>query len=327
MATLWFSYSTVYGIDGPEPPNSPYTITHHLGRFLRERAAQLGYAFEYRNLDTDQVDTLGADDIVIGHTWYPDGWMNRALDSKANIKLVIQPYSPGMVAESERPWIKALFAKADRLLLITGPYWFDAMPDGPFAEWHGKTTRLDMAINPVMHPHSKTKWGAPGKRRCLAMGSDIPAKGLDLVADLARIGGFHLGYYGNAPIGRFEHVPQFSHYGGAVFTPDKQAEITAEYDLFISLARSDANPTSLLETASWGMLPLCNVQSGYYPDKPFMELRTDDLPFNLEKIDSLQTMPEYQLKQLAAQVRQDVIEHHTWQRFCETVWSEVEKRL
>src|SRR5258708_40023480 len=111
------------------------------------------------------------------------------------------------------------------------------MEDVLFGTWKSKATRLDMAINPALHPHSKRTWGKPGKRRFLAIGADIPYKGLDLIADLARCGGFHLGYFGSAPRERFTHVPQFTYYGGVDFTPNAQAQITSEYDVFLSLAR------------------------------------------------------------------------------------------
>lgn len=327
VKTLWFSYSTVAGIDAPEPPNSPYSITWNLGRYLRDKAASIDYEFQYRNLDMPFIETIGSDDLVIGHTWYPTGWMNSALDSPAKAKLILQPYSENMVAPTERPWIKGLFAKADRLLLVTGPYWHNSMPYSPFAEWYDKTTRLDMAINFDLHPHSKTHWNPISKRRVLAIGMDIPAKGLDLIADFARCGGWHLGYFGNAPFERFAHVPQFKHYGGAEFTPELQKHLTDEYDFFVSLARSDANPTTLLETASWGLIPMCNIESGYWGGQPFVELRKDDMLYNLSQMDMLQSAPEYGLSEMSSYIRRQTAERHTWQRFNETVWAEIKARL
>ena len=202
------------------------------------------------------------------------------------------------------------------------------MDEGLYGDWKSKATRLDMAINPALHPHSKTRWNPPGKRRALAIGADIPYKGLDLVADFARCGGFHLGYFlGSAPRERFANVPQFIHYGGADFTPELQKHLTDEYDFFISLARGDANPTTLLETASWGLIPLCNKESGYWGGEPFVELRKDDMLFNLTQLDVLQAMPEYKLNELSTCIRRQVAANHTWQQFNETVWSEVEKWL
>lgn len=331
MPTLFFCYSAVSTLDDPEPIASPYTLTYHVGRFLRDRTRELGWSFEYHNLDEPFAANVGPLDIVIGHTLHPDGWMNHALDSNAKAKFILQPYQHMMTAPSETPWILDLFSKAEHLLLVTGPYWWDTMVNSPYFEWKAKATRLDMAVNPEWHPFSKTHWNAPGKRKFLCMGRDAPYKGLDLIADLFRQAGAHLGYYGDAPFERFAHVPQFNHHGGNVFTPDYQALMTREYDFFVSLGRADANPTTLLETSCWGMLALCNAQSGYWPGEPFMPLVTpknpEDTLVNLEMIDMLQRRDEGELRDLACQIREKVVGHYTWERFCATVWAEVEKVL
>lgn len=327
MPTLWFAYSTIYGLDTPQPPNSPYSLTWNVGRFLRDKATSIGYEFQYRNLDLVCEDAIGADDIVIGHPWWPNGWMSEALDSSAKAKFILQPYQHDIVGKNESWWIRRLVDKADHCFWVTGPYWFDTMNEGLYGDWKSKSTRLDMAVDSSLHPHSKRTWGAPGKRRFLAIGADIHYKGLDMIADLARCGGFHLGYFGSAPHERFAHVPQFYHHGGRDFTPDVQATIASEYDFFISLARGDSNPTTLLETTSWGLLAACNDQSGYWANEPFVELKKDNMPFNLGVIDYLQSAPEYALKTRAEKIRQQVLDNHSWAQFCSTIWIEVEKWL
>lgn len=327
VKTLWFAYSTVFGLDAPQPPNSPYSLTWNVGRFLRDKAASIGYDFQYRNLDLAFEDTIGSDDIVIGHPWWPSGWMSGALDNDAKAKFILQPYQHDIVGKNESWWIKGLVDKADHCLWITGPYWFDTMHEGLYGDWKTKSTRLDMAIDSSLHPHSKMTWNRPGKRRVLAIGADIPYKGLDMIADFARCGGFHLGYFGSAPYERFAHVPQFKHYGGADFTPELQKHLTEEYDFFVSLARGDSNPTTLLETASWGLLPMCNKESGYWPGEPFVELQKDNMAFNLAQMDLVQSMPEYKLNELTGFIRRQVVENHGWSKFCETIWNEVSKCL
>lgn len=327
MPTLWLSYSTINGIDAPEPCNSPYSITYNLGRFLRDKVQALGYEFQYRNLDDTSPANIQSDDIIIAHSWYPRGFMTETLSCKVRARFLLQPYQHDIVGKNESWWIKKIADACKGLLFITGPYWWDTMHEGLYGEWKEKATRLDMAVNPGLHPFSKRHWNAPGKRKFLAIGADIHYKGLDLIADLARIGGFQLGYYGSAPPERFQHVPQLVHYGATEFTPDIQARIANEYDFFISLARGDANPTTLLETSCWGLLPLCNQESGYWPNAPFMELRKDDALFNLEQIDWLQSAPEYELRCQAERIRQRVLDNHGWDRFCNTVWGELEKWL
>lgn len=327
MPTFWFSYSTVFGIDAPEPPNSPYTITWHLGRFLRDKLRGRGYELAYRNLDDVMPANVQSDDIIMAHSWYPRGFMTETLNCKVRARFLLQPYQHDIVGRNESWWIKKIADACDHLFFVTGPYWWDTMHEGLYGDWKEKATRLDMAVNPGLHPHSKKHWNAPGKRKFLAIGADIPYKGLDMIADLARIGGFHLGYFGAVSGEKFQHVPQFQHNGARDFTPDVQAWIANEYDAFISLARGDANPTTLLETACWGLLPMCNQESGYWPDKPFVELRKDDTLFNLAQIDWLQSASEYELRQRAEQIRCEVIERHGWARFYETVWSGLEPYL
>ena len=327
--TLWFSYSLPPDrtLDSVEPFNSPYSLTWNLGRYLRDHAAALSYAFEYRNLDTPFADVIGPDDIVIGHPWWPTGWMSGALDSPARLKFIIQPYQQDIVGVNESWWIKEQVAKANWCFWVTGLYWWDTMATGLYGDWKAKSTRLDMACNTERHPRTKTRFNAPGKRRFLAIGADTPYKGLDMIADLFRQSGYHLGYYGNAAPERFAHVPRFTHYGGTTFTPEVTARVTTEYDAFVSLARGDANPTTLLETALWGLVPFCNELCGYWPNRPFMELRKGDTLFNLRQLDWLQTAPDYKLQRRADAIRVEVVAKHTWAIFCETVWAGIKTWL
>lgn len=320
---LWFSYSTLHGLDAPEPPNSPYSLTWNVGRYLREHVMALGYGFQYVNLDDTSDHDIQPQDIILAHSWYPAGFMTATLDKKVKARFLIQPYQHDIVGKNESWWIKDIVEECDHLFFVTGKYWYDTMSEGLYGDWKDKVTRLDMAVNPLLHPHSKRRWNKPGQRKFLAIGADIPYKGLGLIADLARVAGFHLGYYGSAPHERFVHVPQFVHHGARDFTPEVQAQISNEYDAFISLAIGDANPTTLLETACWGMLPMCNLQSGYYPDDPFMELSTNYILFNLSQIDYIQQAPEYELRQRADAIRQRVLAEHTWDKFCKTLWDKL----
>ncbi len=293
MPTLWFSYSRgAYDLDGDEPLMSPYTIYWHLGRFLRDKAHTIGYTFEYRNLDDATPVTFGADDVVIGHSWFTEpGFMNAALDATIRKKFILQPFSHGMVSDNYVPVVLDLWRKADHLFLITGEHWYQTMSQTPYAELQSKSTRVDMAINPALHSHRKTAWNKVGKRGVLTMGNDIPAKGLKHVAELARVMGFRWGHVGSILPETFAHVPQFTHHGGMVLDADKQQRICHDYDLFISLAEMDANPTTLLEASAWGLVAFANRESGYYPawdaplqNTPFIGLKLGDLAYNVRQV-------------------------------------------
>lgn len=329
VTTLHFIYTLPVPdlLDGIPPNNSPHTISYHAGRFLRERARERGWDFHLHALDSDADVTFAPDDVVVGHTWYPDGLMNRALSSPARVKLVLQPYQSFMVAPSETAWIRALFARADHLCLITGQTWWDAMPDTPYADWQAKATRVDMAVEAAHHPFLKRRYNPRGKRAFLAIGTDKPYKGLDMVAALAAAHGAKLGYLGDADWTRFQHVPRLTHYGGRELLPSFIQQLCDTYDGFLSLARGDANPTTLLETACWGLTGFCNEGSGYYANRPFLPLKTNDMAFNLEQIEAFQWTDESALRARAVRLRQVMETEYTWDKFCSTVWGALQSWL
>lgn len=325
---IWFSYSIPQGfsIDDPEFINSPYSISWNMGRFLRERARERGYAFEYRNLDSDADDVIGADDIIIGHLLYPNGWMVRALDSEARLKFILQPYHHFQTAQTEEGWMQAQYAKATHTFAICGRYWWDTMGQSVYAACKANMTRVDMAVNADIHPYSKTAWGKPGKRGVLVLGNDAWYKGLSEAIELCRVGGYRMGYCGSAAYERFQHVAQFKHYGGVAFTPDTIAALCREYDFFVTMGSADANPTTLLETAAWGLIGACTETSGYYANYPFIGLKKS-LVDNLEIIDRLQDMSEYELRERSRRLREVVETEYTWVRFMKTVWGKISEHL
>jgi hypothetical protein len=328
MPTLWFSYSLPgASLDVEEPLNSPYTIAWHVGRVLREKAIEIGYTFQYVNLDDTTPRTFELDDIAIGHCWWDGGFMHQALDANIKAKFILQPYSHGMVSPGDVGMVLDLFGKADHLFLITGEYWYLTLLNSPFAALYPKASRVDMAINPALHPYSKTRWNKPGERAICVIGNDIPVKGFRHVADLARVAGVRLGHFGSAQEGTFDHVPCMVKHGGMLFTPENIAKVCDNYDALVVIADADANPTVLLEAAAWGLQVYCNRNAGYLPDAPFRETRLDDMTFNVQRMRQLQQANEYDLATDSRSVRGVVERDYTFDKMCRTIWQKVSERL
>lgn len=330
VRTLWFSYSMEPGgsLDSARPYRSPYERTWYLGRFLREKARERGWAFRYVNLDDTTPHAVGPDDIVLGHLWFNEGsFIQRAFDQDCRLKLILQPYTHKMVGDEALPVLHRYFDIADWLFLITGPYWFDTMPLTPFARWRDKATRIDNAVNPQAHPFLKRRWNPPGKRRAMAVGYDNPAKGMDVIADIARTTGIHIGVFGAVGYEMFPNAPTITCHGGVSFTPDVIQELVDEYDFFLSTGRFDANPTTLNETACWGLIGACTPQSGYWPDQPFYELSLDDMILNYDQIDRLQHMSERDLWRRARMMRDLMVSDYNADKVCATIWDKIEQLL
>lgn len=334
MPTLWFSYSDG-GHDittADEPLNSPYTITWHVGRFLQSYAHNAGYDFCYVNLDSVEPVEFGANDIAIGHVWdTPGSFMQQALTANIKAKIVLQPYSHGMVSAGDVQRYIDLFMKADALLFVTGDYWYDTMKASPFAALYPKVTRVDMAVNTELHPYSKTVWNKPGERAVCVIGHDIPTKGYRHVAELARVAGFRLGHFGSANEATFEHVPSMTFHGGHLFTPEIIQAVCAEYDALIALPTADANPTVLLEAAAWGLAVFCSQEAGYLPGHPFRELRrpgpmvdtAQAMAFNVVQMRAFQHESEYDLRAESTRLRRKIETDYRFDRMCAAIWSKV----
>lgn len=329
MPKLWFSYSLGgHDLDGEEPNRSPYARAWYLGRFLRMQALTRGWEFEYRNLDDTDPVTVGKDDVVIGHLWFNDhSFMQQALQQECRFKACIQPYTHHMVGDEALPVLHAMWERADHLFLITGPYWFDTMDETPFGKYKAKATRLDNSVNAALHPYKKTRWNKPGKRAAMCVGYDNPVKGLDKVAELARITGLRLGHYGNCSPDIFRHVPQMTLHGGRLFDEQAITEICEDYDFFITMGRFDANPTTLNESACWGLIGMCTPQSGYWPGQPFVGLSLEDMAANWATIEYFQQLPECELQQHSERLRAIQERDYHWQALLDTVWGKVREYL
>lgn len=330
MPKFWFSYSLAPGmtLDSPEPNRSPYHLTWHMGRFFRAKAQDLGYEFEYVNLDSLAPVTIGKEDICIYHAWFDEGCFSLQVTEQAcKAKFIVQPYTELMVGNEALPSLHKQWDAADHLFLNTGAYWFDRMSQSDYARYFEKATRVDNCVNPALHPFKKEHWNKPGQRGFLVIGYDNPVKGLDKVEELARVGGLRLLHLGSAKEGFFSHVPQARSMNGLDFNTHNIEWICEHYDFFITMGRFDANPTTLSETALWGLVPCCTEQCGYYADEPFVNLKLDDLAYNLDVIDRLQSAPVPELEAWQARIRNYVLEHHDFKKRLALMWSKMEKYL
>lgn len=325
---VWFSYSLPDGImlDSAESRNAPYTISYHAGRYLRERAKERGWDFEFVGLEQD-AERVTSDDIIVGHPWFPGGFMIDAIQEIPQHVFILQPYTRNFVAPTEVEWVRDYLDAATQVFFITGRYWFDGIADSPYADFLPKMTRLDMAVNGLVHPYLKHSWNLPGKRAALCIGNDTPAQNWAEVAELARTTGLKLGYCGNADPDIFRHVSNFKHFGGTEFDERTIAYLCKEYDALICLHRESANPTVLLEAAAWGLIPYCTETSGYYANEPFMELRLGDLAFNWSQIERLQTAAEPFLRVQSEATRRLIEQQYNWDIFCKTLWEGIEQCL
>ena len=104
-------------------------------------------------------------------------------------------------------------------------------------------------------------------------------------------------------------------------------KVVDECDIFVNPSNSDANPTTLLESMAWGTIITCTKQSGYWKDPLFTNIDLQDLPGSVATIRQLLETSDEKLMERAAAGRKAIETRYTWDRFCNTIWNELEPHV
>ncbi|MBI3663837.1 MAG: glycosyltransferase family 4 protein [Acidobacteria bacterium] len=301
---------------GPLP--APYSITVNLHRFLAARHRVRLY--DWRERGTIE---LQEDDILLGHPHAdPETMVQRTLrgGARCKFKALMFPIHHAMPEISE--FTLPLIEQADLVFGVTGPYWYDTLSESHFAPWKEKIVRLDLAVDAAEFPLVKQRFNAPGKRGYLYIGNNRPEKGGEVLsATLERLGAYPRGWVGGGP--DIAHVPRLAGY--RPLTPEFVTGLAGSYDIFVNTSLSDANPATILEAMAWGFPVACTPESGYYNMPTIVSLSTTDIDANVAALEELQHAPEERLHELSRANRALVETQYTWERFCGTVWGELQK--
>lgn len=300
--------------------SSPYTITRELYRYLRARVDVMYY--DWCTMGCPPVDR---DDVIIGHPNYDPNTVVQQLFAKARCraKCLIFPLHHG-IPEHNLPFTN-LVHQADEVFNIMGPYWYDTLPGSQFESWQPKITRLDMAVDASKYPFLRTKFNPPGRRNLVYVGHARPEKNVEMLYEvMRRLPDVGLTWYGGGyqPL---QDLPNVTTVGWSDLTPEVAARIVRDGDFFINCSQSDANPTTLLEAAAWGLIPVCTKQSGYHNSDVFVNIPLNDVDGTLSVLAGLQCESEESLLSRARVNRSRIESDHNWDRFGETVWNKLRK--
>ncbi len=294
------------------PSHAPLSITHHVLGALRGLDQVRFYDWKERVVIKNQRD-----DVLLGHP-FPDDQtrtFNRAcLEGHFAARFCLNPMHYGMpqYCQALAPSLDA----CDHILGIMGAYWFDTWKDGPFARWTPKITHLDMAIETARFPRVKRTFNPPGRRKFLYIGNGERNKGTYLLSDLF---GLTQGKHRCLWIGADRTLPNLDHRPWQRLQGVTMERLAAECDVFLTLAISDANPTTILESMAWGFPVACTPQSGYYRMSELKELSTTDMTHNLAMLDYFQSAREDELRDQADRARALVETRFTFEPYTRTV--------
>jgi glycosyltransferase involved in cell wall biosynthesis len=122
--------------------------------------------------------------------------------------------------------------------------------------------------------------------------------------------------YGHVGFGDIEGTSKHGHLD---LQSDYGKSIIAQYDFLIMPGTNDANPTTVLEAMSWGLIPVLSTGCGYVDGDFHGYTLQRDCKQDAELVASLQRADETMLLDLAAKNRELVRSRYTWQRFVNSV--------
>lgn len=309
------------GDPGPNHLHSPYNITHHLYHHFKDR----GYTVHYYDwCHTGDLNPVAPNDLILGHPNYPANTPIQRLFTETSTphKYLIFPIHHA-IPEINQPFTTLVHA-AKKVFGIMGPYWYDTLEQSALASWKPKITRLDMAIDTKTHPWVRHGFNPKGQRTFAYIGCDRPEKGTHNLYEIFRKVPYTLHVYGNFSDCPLLTLPNVKYHGFIETSPAFAHGLCRLTDVFLNTSISDANPTTLLEAAAWGLVVACSKQSGYWPGAPFWGLNLDDTPGIINLLQYVQTCDEQVLLDQAHHQRICIEDRYTWERFLNTITNNID---
>lgn len=252
-------------------------------------------------------------DILIGHAHPLPGTVFRRSLRKHGWarRILLEPFNADW---SQVGFIDDVIDDCDLFLAITGRYWFDNA-SGPTARWKPKMVHVDLAINRTQFPTVRTEVAAKGARRFIYVGNDHPGKNLSYLDAIA--GAWNGGTIDWA--GRGKPLANVRSLGFVDFASEAGRRLIGEYDFLITVGHADANPTTVLEAMSWGLVPICTPTSGYVEEPAIVNVPADDVEGVCAALDRLQGLETVEIRDYRRRAEERLATHFRWQRLVDQV--------
>lgn len=311
MPTIHF----VYPRDAAKQ-SSPYCIGNEVGdRLLRDYASVRFYDWR----DETRIEPAPGD-VLLGHPHrrrrtvfnlsVPDPHFAR--------RILMAPYADDLRQVS---YYDRHMDRCDLFLAITGNYWFRRIDAAPVRRWKPKMRHMDLAVNRRHFPFVKTRFAAPGERKFVYIGHSAHNKNIDYLARLQReCPAVDISWIGRGRK-RIRHVHPLGFMD--LSTPEARARI-AEFDFMLTVGAVDANPTTILESMAWGLIPVCTRQSGYEDCAGIVNVPLNDTAGAQAVFAHLQAASDDELRSLQAAGQTQLDAYYHWDRFYASVRSAID---
>jgi hypothetical protein len=286
---------------------APWSIGNH----LIDAISDAGYnVAQYDWMDESTIRPCDGD-ILLGHPHPSRSFIvYNSWSQPFAARYLICPYNG---TDEYIGQVDGLISSADHFFPICGPYWASRLP----AHWVSKSTPLDIAVDLSAYLTIKTGFNPVGSRSILNVGCTLPSKGPDYLAEIiAHMPGVKFGHLGHGII------PGAINYGYVSDMRNAAQELCKMYDFILCPGRNDANPTTLIEFAMFGMVPISAHECGW--DDRVSTL----IPFGradeaVQIINRTMLLPEDDLLRLRCKSQKFIEKFCTWKVFTGNVLSKI----
>lgn len=294
----------------------PDAIGYQLGLRLAQH-----YTVRYYDWDEIRRIRPGRGDVLIGHP-HPAPWTAfrwSATQPGWRRVLMLSPYNHG--DPWQVPFIDSILPFCDQYLAITGRYWFNSISESPYAHWQPKMIHMDLAVDRQQFPVIKQDFNPPGNRRYVYIGHSGWTKNTTYLSAIAQAASdCSITWIGRGD----QSIANVEPLGFQNFATYEGKRTVAGHDFLLTVGRADANPTTILESMAWGLIPICTPQSGYVDYPGIFNVPLDDPEGAAAVLRRLQYLPAAELAELQAQNWRLLDEHFTWDRFASQVIGAIE---
>jgi len=296
--------------------STPDAIGRELGQRLKAR-----YEVVYHDYTHLGVIVPEPGDVLLGHP-HPDprSIFRRSLRQDGwHRRLMMAPFEHRDFRRIS--FENQLVGLCDLLLAITGPYWFKTVGDSLCSHWQPKMIHLDLAVDRGDFPLLKTSFGAPGKRRVVYIGHTARYKNTPFLSEIAaRLPDVDFAWIGTGT----RPIPGLANLGFVDFASRAGKDLVAGFDLLLTVGDADANPTTILEAMSWGLIPICTPTSGYQDIPSIPNVPVNNVEAAAAVVRKLLSADESDLMAMQSANRKLLDDHFTWDRFADQVVDAIE---
>lgn len=301
---------------------TPDAIGYNLAKGLRER----GYKVILYNLYISKQLKFkpSNNDILLGHPrWESNSTFNNLVKLKGWKRIiVIHPFCPANL-ETHAHLLKYCVL-ADRFIAITGKYWAQAINDTSFYAWTGKFLQLDLALDRKNFPRIKENFNSPGKRKFIFIGNHAHYKNVKFLNKIA-------GKISNIEFHRIgpysKKFPNLIQHGAHELNSWYAKKLIKDMDFMITMSNRDANPTTILESSSMGLIALCPNGSGYEEIGGVFNISGLNIHDAINYINYLNNVESTFLEKKRKEMTSLLDKYYCWPRFVDEVIREIESEV